>query len=116
MSDGTYVPNCMTGAEQYFTKGLYDSSVSAILEKAGSSLRMGIKCTNAATYYWTMFDHFRLHFYGGNNGSESVDINAIGNGTLDNAVYSLSGQRQQGMQRGLNIVIENGVARKVLKK
>ena len=116
MSDGTYIPNCMTGAEKYFAKGLYDSSVSALLDKAGSSLRIGIKCSSAPTYYWSMFDHFRLHFFGGNDGSEAVGIHAIGNGTTDNAVYSLSGQRQQGMQRGLNIVIENGVVRKVLRK
>ncbi|MBP5338505.1 MAG: hypothetical protein J6Z14_04260 [Prevotella sp.] len=64
LSDGTYIPNCMTGAEKYFAKGLYDSSVSAKLNKAGSNLRIGIKCTSAPTSYWTMFDHFRLHFFG----------------------------------------------------
>ncbi|MBQ9362524.1 MAG: hypothetical protein IJT97_03780 [Bacteroidaceae bacterium] len=64
LSDDTYIPNCMTGAEKYFAQGLYDSSVSAKLETAGNSLRIGIKCTNAPTYYWTMFDHFRLHFFG----------------------------------------------------
>ena len=65
LSDGTYIPNCMTGAEKYFDKGLYDSSVSAKLDKAGN-LRVGIKCTSAASgsASWTMFDHFRLHFFG----------------------------------------------------
>ena len=55
----------MTGAEKYFDKGLYDSSVSAKLDKAGN-LRVGIKCTSAASgsASWTMFDHFRLHFFG----------------------------------------------------
>ena len=66
LSDGTYIPNCMTGAEKYFDKGLYDSSISASLDKAGSNLRIGIRCTSAASgsAYWTMFDHFRLHFFG----------------------------------------------------
>jgi len=66
LSDGTYIPNCMTGAEKYFAKGLYDSSVSANLDKAGSNLRIGIKCTSASSgsAYWTMFDHFRLLFFG----------------------------------------------------
>ena len=32
------------------------------------------------------------------------------------AIYSLGGTRQQGLKRGLNIVVENGVARKVMVK
>ena len=54
----------MTGASKYFAKGLYDSSVDATLAKAGTKLRVGIKCTSAPSRYWTMFDHFRLYFYG----------------------------------------------------
>jgi len=64
LSDGTYIPNCMAGAEKYFAKGLYDSSVRAELSKSGGTLRVGIKCTSSSTYYWNMFDHFRLHFFG----------------------------------------------------
>ncbi|MBQ7494880.1 MAG: hypothetical protein IJT75_03840 [Bacteroidaceae bacterium] len=64
LSDGTYIPNTMTGASKYFAKGLYDSSVDATLAKAGTKLRVGIKCTSAPSRYWTMFDHFRLYFYG----------------------------------------------------
>ena len=36
--------------------------------------------------------------------------------TSNNAVYNLNGMRQQGLQHGLNIVIENGKAKKVLVK
>ncbi len=32
------------------------------------------------------------------------------------AIYSLGGTRQQGLKRGLNIVVENGVAKKILVK
>ena len=64
MGDGKYVPNCMVGAEKYFAKGLYDSGVEAEVATIGSRLRVGIKCTSAPTYYWTMFDHFRLLFFG----------------------------------------------------
>ena len=47
LSDGTYIPNCMTDAVKYFEKGLYESSVDMMLDKMGSSLRVGIKCTSA---------------------------------------------------------------------
>ena len=64
LTDGTYIPNCMVGAEKYFAKGLYDNSVSALIQNSGSTLRIGIRCSNAPAAYWTMFDHFRLYFYG----------------------------------------------------
>jgi hypothetical protein len=48
-------------------------------------------------------------------GGEIDGISTVQNTTMQNAVYSLGGIRQQSMKRGLNIVIENGVARKVLK-
>ena len=112
LADGTYIPNCMTGAEKYFAKGLYDSSVGATLEEAGSQLRVGIKCTNAPTYYWTMFDHFRLYFFGGNN--VVVGINEMENEIANSTIYDLSGRRvmpdKLSLKPGLYIV--NG--RKVL--
>ena len=73
LTDGTYIPNCMTGAEKYFAKGLYDSKVIASVLTSGSTLRFGIKCTSAPTAYWTMFDHFRLYFYGGNKTVLGID-------------------------------------------
>ncbi len=79
MGDGKYVPNCMVGASKYFAKGLYDSSVEAEVAEAGKSLRVGIKCTKAPTYYWTMFDHFRLLFFG--QAAAPGDVN--GDGTID---------------------------------
>ena len=48
-------------------------------------------------------------------GGEIDGISTVQDTTMQNAVYSLGGVRQQSMKRGLNIVIENGVARKVLK-
>ncbi|MBO4315793.1 MAG: hypothetical protein J5867_07525, partial [Prevotella sp.] len=98
-----YIPNCMTGAERYFAKGLYDSSVSALLDKKGGSLRVGIKCTRAATYYWTMFDHFRLHFFGGNN--TTVGIMQASQNERATTIYDLGGRKVSGtLSPGLYIV------------
>ena len=92
LSDGTYIPNTMTGASKYFAKGLYDSSVSAELATSGGNLRVGIKCTSATSWYWTMFDHFRLYFFGGmTDGIETVNSEQL---TVDSDVwYDLSGRK-----------------------
>lgn len=114
MPDGTYVPNCMDGAAKYFAKGLYDSSVSSKLDEAGSTLRVGVKCTSAPSYYWTMFDHFRLYFYGQNDKPLGIDENMKATEEGNNAVYDLSGRRiaeSQMLKRGIYIVNGKKVVR-----
>ena len=64
LGDGTYVPNCMSGAAMYFEKGLYDNSVTWQNTTADATVSLGLRCTSADSYYWTMFDHFRLYYYG----------------------------------------------------
>lgn len=106
LSDGTYIPNCMTGAEKYFAKGLYDSSVDALFETKGGTLRVGIKCTSAPAAYWTMFDHFRLYFFGGTKPSDGIDVPRSGTrqGT-SGKIYDLQGRRIAALsKKGLYIV------------
>ena len=93
IADGTYIPNCMVGAEKYFVKGLYDSSVSAQLEKAGSSLRIGIKCDSAPELFWTMFDSFRLYFFGGNNTPVSIREITDKNLRTAHSLFDLQGRK-----------------------
>ncbi|MBQ9559269.1 MAG: hypothetical protein IJV08_04720 [Bacteroidaceae bacterium] len=109
LADGTYIPNCMVGAEKYFARGLYDSHVYAELETAGSSLRVGIKCTSAPSAYWTMFDHFRLYFFGGSNpdGVSSPSSSDWERGDKK-TVYDLSGRKLTNGQLKAGIYIING--------
>ena len=86
----------MVGAEKYFVKGLYDSHVDAALEQAGSSLRIGIKCTSAPAYYWTMFDHFRLYFFGGFNPDGMAPIQPSEQEMASKPVYDLLGRKVSG--------------------
>ena len=90
----------MTGAEKYFAKGLYDSSVDATLQQKGGTLRIGIKCNNASTAYWTMFDHFRLHFFGNATTTDGIQDTQL---TSDQPypqtrtdIYDLYGRRVSG--------------------
>ena len=109
LSDDTYIPNCMTGAEKYFAKGLYDSCVEAQLETKGTTLRIGIKCTSTSSAYWTMFDHFRLHFFGGANAPNGINEVESGKGNVQmangNNTYDLQGRRlTTSPKKGLYIV------------
>ena len=106
LTDGTYIPNCMIGAEKYFVQGLYDSSVSALLDNKGGSLRVGIKCTSAPSYYWTMFDHFRLLFFG-----QEAEPSGISSPTADaqpapsRDIYDLSGRKVTGpLSKGIYLM------------
>lgn len=108
LSDNTYIPNCMTGAEKYFARGFYESSVCAQQSTKGGSFRVGIKCTSAPTAYWMMFDSFRLYFFGQNTeplGVEDLMVNTKNKD--DNAVYDLSGRKVETgkkLSRGLYII------------
>ena len=96
LSDGTYIPNTMTGASKYFAQGLYDSSVSAQIEKSATSFRVGIKCTSSPSNYWTMFDHFRLYFYGKKKAVDGlIDMKneKMNNEKSAGEVYDLSGHQ-----------------------
>ena len=76
-----YIPETMESAAAYFAKGLYENSVDAIIEKDGSSLRIGIRATSQPSSYWTIFDNFRLHFFGKEVTAIKGDVN--GDGTVD---------------------------------
>ena len=108
MGDGTYVPHSMDGAAKYFAKGLYESVVTAEQETPNASIRLGIRCNKATTYYWTMFDHFRLHFFGRNKTPLGINSLTAVPQPNDNTVYDLSGRRVRSEQLVKGLYIING--------
>ena len=89
-----YIPETMEAAAGYFAKGLYENSVDATVEKDGSTMRIGIRATSQPTYYWTIFDNFRLHFFGKPDTAMKGDVN--GDGTVDVADISAVISRMAG--------------------
>ena len=83
LGDGTYVPNCMDGAACYFAKNLYDNSVELKNTSSGANIKAGIRCSSAPSVYWTMFDHFRLYFFGQEKIVATVKGDANGDGKVD---------------------------------
>ncbi len=111
LSDNTYIPDDMASAEAYFAKGLYESSVTAEQTNKGN-LKIGIKCTKSDTSYWSMFDTFRLYFYGTEPDITGIDdiliSNDMENGIADKPIYNLQGQLMgtslKGLPQGIYIV------------
>ena len=57
-----YIPNSMEGAEVWFAADHYDNS---ILTAVDGTLKLGFKADKkTADGTWTLFDNFRLYFYG----------------------------------------------------
>ncbi len=125
VADNTYVPCVMSAASTYFANGLYDSYVNA--ESETTTLRVGIRCTKSNTYYWSIFDHFRLYFFGQNR--EPVGIHSIengqgtmdnGQGTMDNGEwFDLSGRKipHSSLKKGFYLLRQDdGQSRKVYIK
>jgi len=59
-----YVPNNMYAASKYFDAGLYDNGLWYDVRGTGRKIKLGISCSTSKSMYWTIFDNFRLYFYG----------------------------------------------------
>jgi hypothetical protein len=113
MGDDTYIPNCMVGAAKYFANGLYDCGVTAELPSTTSTLRVGLKCTKSSTAYWTIFDHFRLFFYGQNR-TMGIDDAKPDQSQQAGHIFDLSGRRiapSTHLKHGLYIIQGKKVVR-----
>lgn len=93
-----YVPNDMQSVANYFKRGYYDNEVNSTVARDGGSLKIGIRCSSAGSKYWSIFDNFRLYYFGSMpldevNGIENVQSSSTKVQAHDNAVYDLSGRR-----------------------
>ncbi|MBQ0072958.1 MAG: dockerin type I repeat-containing protein [Prevotella sp.] len=90
MADGTYIADNMAGAQQYFLAGKYDNGVTYYLSEVGTMTISLTSTGNTGTSYWTIFDNFRLYYYGGltmdaikEKLSAGIPGDADGNGVVD---------------------------------
>ena len=86
--DDLYRPNSMPGAAQYFAQNMYDNEVTGW---ANGDLTIGIKGSGAESKDWTIFDNFRLYYYGSATPvalAETADFAA--DADIDNATVTLS--------------------------
>ena len=112
-SQSLYIPDNMESAAAHFKKKLYDNELLTSTSATDATLRIGLRGSVSESRYWTIFDNFRLHFYG----SASPDVvtsisDIVESGTermpVNNGVYDLQGRRLadtlEGLPRGIYIV------------
>lgn len=110
-----FYPNSIRGACRRFEANpeAYINTVEVMVEEGGK-LTFGLKNTDLIGNHWTVFDNFKLFYLG-------KDIPSGMTGTAANdaqisEVYTVSGVRVNGMQKGINIIkMNDGSARKVVK-
>lgn len=119
MADGTYIPNTMAGAAEYIAKGLYDNEVVSYIPADGD-ISIYLRGTNSASNYWTLFDNFRLYYFGPLTMDELTGAPAIAeqaNDKASDAIYNLSGQYMGNDVNSLpaGIYIKNHKAIRIVK-
>ncbi len=118
-----YVPNNMEAASKYLAKGLYENEVTTELTAEKNSLKVGLKCVNSSSSYWSIFDNFRLYSLGGKAASEETAIDEV-TSTADivrTEYFRMDGAALNAPQQGVNILritYSDGkvVVKKVLRK
>ena len=106
-----YYPSSMLGAYTRFALNpeAYCNKVQIVVP-AGSDLRIGFRKNTDPKIEgdWVIFDDFQLFYLGGDLDEKPVDsaINeVVANNTKKSAaIYNISGQRINALQKGLNIV------------
>lgn len=63
--DMKYVPGNARAAANWFMGGMYETAIDfSTIVSTGTAIKIGVKCSSAKADYWTVFDDFRLLFYG----------------------------------------------------
>ncbi len=99
-----YIPNNMEAASKYFAKGLYENKVTTELTGAKNNLKIGLKCTDAPDYYWTIFDDFHLYSFGNESGITGIDGVQSEADVVRTEYFSLGGTQLAAPQKGVNIL------------
>ncbi len=113
----TYIPNNMQSASAYFGKGYYDNEVFTELATDSSDLKIGIRCGSSSDMYWTIFDNFRLYYYGSMkadvvSGIKNLPLNTVNQADKSSFdIYSIDGRllrrnaiNLDGLSHGLYII------------
>ena len=58
-----YMPNDLQAASKYFKRKLYDNILTMQLRRV-KELKLGIRNGSLGEKYWTVFDNFRLYYFG----------------------------------------------------
>ena len=92
-----YIPNDMQAASKYFKKGLYENVVT-MQNRRVQALTLGIRSESRGSLFWTVFDNFRLYYYGSmsksdvESGVEELELPNTNQSIWPCNVYNITGQ------------------------
>lgn len=111
-----YIPNDMLSASRYFKMGLYENVVT-MQNRRVQALKLGIRSESRGSMFWTVFDNFRLYYYGGmelddvKNGVNGIVTPDVEESVWPSNIYSITGKcvrfnatSLEGLPAGLYIV------------
>lgn len=111
-----YIPNDMQAASRYFKQGLYENVVT-FQNRRVQALKLGIRSETRGSLFWTIFDNFRLYYYGSmsksdvENGEVAIVTPDADDSTWPCDVYSITGKcvrmnatSLEGLPSGLYII------------
>ena len=81
-----YIPNDMQAASKYFKKGLYENTLT-MQNRRVQALTLGIRSESRGSKFWTVFDNFRLYYYGSMSKS---DVDGVEEMLVPDANQSIS--------------------------
>ena len=123
----TFVPNMMNTANDAFLNGWFSDNVVTIKLAEGETLRIGLLKTTLLANDWTIFDNWKLTYFGKNSAKEATGDNVTAIRTLDGEgetvkveFFTLDGRKAGAAQKGLIIVkqtLDNGsvIVKKIRK-
>lgn len=81
-------------------------------------LRIGARNQNATALDWTPFSNWRLYYLGteSKHATDGIRETEVSPALRIDGIYSIDGRRMNKLQKGLNIVVSNGKAQKILVK
>lgn len=111
-----YIPNDMLAASRYFKNGLYEN-VLTMKNRRVQTFTLGIRSESRGSMFWTVFDNFRLYYYGGmelddvKNGVNGIMPPDVEESVWPSNIYSITGKcvrfnatSLEGLPAGLYIV------------
>ena len=111
-----YLPDNRLALYQLVLLGLYDNELYCDVADDGK-LTIGACNQNATGYDWTPFSNWRLYYLGteSSHATDAIRETEVATNKID-AIYSIDGRRLNRLQKGMNIVVVNGKAKKIMVK
>ena len=105
-----YIPNNMEAASIYFSKGLYENCLDTSVESNGGQLKIGLRSSTMDSYYWVIFDNFRLHFFGTTdpNTPSGIDAMSVNSEKRTMNIYDLQGRKLNSLPATGGIYVVDG--------